>query len=65
MTDAVINEVLKVFIMRYGKEWDRRKAHRIVGKTPAEAAAIVVEDYELSCTLEEFISEITPMFFDQ
>ncbi|XP_042403400.1 bifunctional riboflavin kinase/FMN phosphatase-like isoform X1 [Zingiber officinale] len=64
-TDAITNEVLKVFIMRYGKKWDSRKAHRIVGRTPAEAAAIIVEDYELSCTLEEFISQITPMFFDQ
>ncbi|WOL14222.1 bifunctional riboflavin kinase/FMN phosphatase-like [Canna indica] len=64
-TDGIVNEVLKVILVRYGKKWDNKKAHRIVGKTPKEAASIVVEDYELPCTTEEFISQITPMFFDQ
>ncbi|KAJ8512446.1 hypothetical protein OPV22_002880 [Ensete ventricosum] len=66
-TDAygIVNEVLKVFLVQYGKIWDSKKARRIVGITPLEAASLVVEDYELPCTIEEFISAITPMFLDR
>lgn len=64
-TDGIVIQVLKVFLARYGKQWDSKKAHRIVGKTPAEVAGVVVEDYELPCTMEEFMSTATPMFSDQ
>lgn len=64
-TDGIVNEVLKLVLVKYGKKWDKRGAQRIVGKTPVEAAAAVVEDYELPCRVEEFISTITPMFTDQ
>ncbi|CAL9076308.1 unnamed protein product [Musa acuminata var. zebrina] len=64
-TDGIVNEVLKVFLLQYGKKWDSKKAHRIVGMTPLEAVSLVVKDYELPCTIEEFISAITPMFLDQ
>lgn len=64
-TDGIVNEVLKVVLVKYGKKWDKRGAQRILGKTPVEAAAAVVEDYGLPCKIEEFISTITPMFADQ
>ncbi|XXG42715.1 hypothetical protein AAC387_Pa01g2923 [Persea americana] len=64
-TDGIVAEVLKRFLVKYGKKWDGRVAQRIVGKTPLEAATAIVEDYELPCTTEEFISEITPLFSDQ
>lgn len=64
-TDGIVAEVLKVVLVKYGKRWNAKGAHRIVGKTPLEAATAIVEDYELPCTTEEFISEITPMFSDQ
>ncbi|KAK9268101.1 hypothetical protein L1049_010540 [Liquidambar formosana] len=64
-TDGIVIDVLRVVLVKYGKQWDGRGAHRIVGKTPLEAAAAIVEDYGLPCTTNEFNSEITPMFFEQ
>lgn len=56
---------MKVVLVKYGKQWDGREVNRIVGKTPIEAAAAVVEEYGLSCATDEFISEINPIFADQ
>ncbi|KAI4296627.1 hypothetical protein L6164_036572 [Bauhinia variegata] len=64
-TDGIVNEVLKVALSKYGKQWDGREAQKIVGKTPFEATALVVEDYGLPCSTSEFISEITPLFSNQ
>lgn len=64
-TDGIVNEVLRTFLVKYGKKWDNKRAHSIVGKTPFEAATAIVEDYGLPCTIEEFISTITPVFSDQ
>jgi len=56
---------LKVLLGKYGKEWDGRETHKIIGTTPFEAAAAVVQEYELSCSTIEFLSEIAPLFSDQ
>ncbi|XP_044462013.1 bifunctional riboflavin kinase/FMN phosphatase-like [Mangifera indica] len=64
-TDGVITNVLKVLLVKYGKQWDGREAQKIVGKTPVEGAAAIVKGYQLPCTTEEFTAEITPMFNDQ
>ncbi|KAJ4703375.1 bifunctional riboflavin kinase/FMN phosphatase-like [Melia azedarach] len=63
-TDGVVSEVLKTFLVKYGKQWDGRETHKIVGKTPLEEAAIIVEEYGLPCEKHEFIAEIYPMFSD-
>ncbi|PSS10292.1 Riboflavin kinase [Actinidia chinensis var. chinensis] len=64
-TDGIVSEVLKGYLVKYGKQWDGRGAHSIVGKTPREAAAVIVEDYGLPLSIDEFVSEITPMCSDQ
>ncbi|KAJ8759176.1 hypothetical protein K2173_004183 [Erythroxylum novogranatense] len=64
-TDGIIGDVLKAFLVKYGKQWDGREAPKVVGRTPFEAAAAIVEDYELPCGTDQFIAEITPMFSDQ
>ncbi|KAI4312840.1 hypothetical protein MLD38_037630 [Melastoma candidum] len=64
-TDAIVGEVLIVYLAEYYKRWDGRETPKVAGKTPVEAAAAIVEDYGLSCSTEELISEITPMFGDQ
>ncbi|XP_038977361.1 bifunctional riboflavin kinase/FMN phosphatase-like [Phoenix dactylifera] len=64
-TDGVVSEVLKEFLVKYGKTWRSTGIHRIVGRTPLEVATAVVEDYGLPCTPEEFMSTITPMFSDK
>ncbi|KAI9112882.1 hypothetical protein K1719_016199 [Acacia pycnantha] len=49
-TDAIVGDVLKVFLGKYGKQWDGREVHKIVGKTQFEAAVAIVEDYDLPCS---------------
>lgn len=65
LTDGIVNDVLKVYLVKHGKQWDGREAQGIVGKTPSEAAAVVVDNYGLSITADELMTEITPMFSDQ
>lgn len=60
-----MSEVLKVYLVKYGKQWDGREAKKIVGKTPHESAAVIVEDYCLPCSTGDLLSEITPMFSKQ
>ena len=57
-----MSEVLRGVLGKYGKQWDGREVHKTVGKTPLEAAAAIVEDYELPCTANEFMSEMNPIF---
>ncbi|CAM0901460.1 unnamed protein product [Alopecurus aequalis] len=64
-TDCVVSQVLKPFLVKNGKMWDSKKAHKFVGKTPSEAAAVVLEDYGLPYSTEEFLSMINPMFSEQ
>lgn len=64
-TDGIVNEILKVVLVKYGKKWDNKVTQRIVGKTPLEAATAIVEDYELPCKIDDFVSTITPMFNDR
>ena len=64
-TDCIVSQVLKPFLVKNGKKWDSKKAHKFVGKTPYEAAAVVLEDYGLPYSTEEFLSLINPMFSEQ
>ncbi|XP_078442242.1 riboflavin kinase/FMN hydrolase [Wolffia australiana] len=64
-TDGIVEEVMRVVLAKYGKKWDRRCAHRTVGKTPLEAASAVVEDYNLPFSSEEFLAETTPLFSER
>lgn len=60
-----MNEVLKVFLVKYGKRWDNKISQKIIGRTPLEVATAVVKDFSLSLTTEELMSAISPMFSDQ
>ncbi|CAA0835984.1 Bifunctional riboflavin kinase/FMN phosphatase [Striga hermonthica] len=64
-TDGIMNEVLKVYLVKYGKQWDAKGTHRIVGKTPYKAAAVIVEHYELPVSADELLSETAPLFADK
>ncbi|XP_065040160.1 uncharacterized protein LOC135584527 isoform X5 [Musa acuminata AAA Group] len=64
-TDGVMNEVLKVFLVKYGKRWDNKISQKIIGRTPLEVATAVVKDFSLSLTTEDLMSAISPMFSDQ
>ncbi|GLU23095.1 hypothetical protein SLE2022_391270 [Rubroshorea leprosula] len=64
-TDGVVSNVLRVFLSKYGKEWEGKKGLKAVGKTPLEAAASIVEGFGLPCGKDEFLAEITPIFSAQ
>ncbi|KAK3131427.1 hypothetical protein QOZ80_6AG0506320 [Eleusine coracana subsp. coracana] len=64
-TDSIVSRVVEPFLVKNGKSWDSKKAHKLVGKTPYEAAALVIEDYGLPYSTEEFVSMVTPMFSEQ
>lgn len=65
LTDGVVNNALKAYLAKYGRQWDGRESKSITGKTPLESAATIIEDYELRCTANELISEFTPMLANQ
>ena len=57
--------MVKPFLVKNEKTWDSKKAHKLVGKTLYEAAAVVLEDYGLPYSAEEFLSMITPVLSEQ
>lgn len=64
-TDGIVGDILRCFLSKYGKQWDGREAHKIVGKTPKEAAVVIVEEYGLPCLADEFAAEVYPLFTSQ
>lgn len=65
IADGIVNDVLKSFLGKYGKQWDGREAQKIAGMTPYESAAVIIEDYELSCTSTEMMSQVYPLFAER
>lgn len=65
VTDGLVSEVLKLYLLKYNKKWDGREIQGIIGKTPMEAADVIVEDYALPLSKEDLLAEFTPMLSDQ
>lgn len=63
--DSIAIRILKSLLEKLGKKWDSKSAHKIVGRTPLEAAPAVVEDYQIPYSAEEFLSMTTLLFADQ
>jgi riboflavin kinase / FMN hydrolase len=63
--DSIAIQILKPLLVKFGKKWDNKSANKIVGRTPLEVAAVVVENYQLPYSAEEFLSMTTPLFADQ
>lgn len=62
-TERATRGVLNEFLARYGKELDMEKEEKKrLGMTQKESAAILVKDYELPFTADQFIKEITPLY---
>ncbi|KAL5151733.1 Bifunctional riboflavin kinase/FMN phosphatase [Glycine soja] len=62
-TERATRGVLNEFLARYGKELDREKEEKKrLGMTQKDSAAIIVNDYELPLTPDQFIKEITPLY---
>lgn len=63
--DGLVSEVLKVYLIKHKKKWDGGEVEKIVGKTPIEAAAVIVEAYALPLSKEDLLSEFSHMLSDQ
>uniref|UniRef100_A0A0D6R5V9 riboflavin kinase n=1 Tax=Araucaria cunninghamii TaxID=56994 RepID=A0A0D6R5V9_ARACU len=61
-TESVVEEVLKDYLVNCGKQWDGRGEANRLGKQPLEAAAAIIDDYQLSCSPEQFMADISPLF---
>lgn len=61
-TESVGEEVLKKYLEKHGKQWDGRGEETRLGKQQLEAAADFIRDYQLPCTPQEFLSEVSPCF---
>ena len=62
-TERATRVVLNEFLAKYGKEVDKEKEERKrLGMTQKESAAVIVKDYELPLTPDQFIKEITPFY---
>lgn len=58
-TRGVMNE----FLGKYGKKMDREKEEKKrLGMTQKDSAAIIVKNYQLPLTPDQFIAEITPLY---
>ncbi|XP_057814065.2 bifunctional riboflavin kinase/FMN phosphatase isoform X3 [Cryptomeria japonica] len=63
-TECVVEEALKMYLAKYGKQWDGRGEENRLGKRPLEAASAIIQDYQLTCTPQQFMDEIYPWFDD-
>lgn len=61
-----MEEVLESVVTSFGKEWDgARGAQKRLGKRPLEAAASVVEEYDLPCTPVALNNEVITLLHDR
>ncbi|MED6144293.1 hypothetical protein PIB30_014376 [Stylosanthes scabra] len=62
-TESATRGVLNGFLAKYGKELDKEKEEKKrVGMTQQESVAVILKDYQLPLTPEQFITEITPLY---
>lgn len=61
VSDSIVSDVMRGYLVKYGKQWDGRGAQKIIGKTPYEGGAAIVEEYGLPITTEELLADITPI----
>ncbi|KAG6547509.1 hypothetical protein Mapa_010957 [Marchantia paleacea] len=63
-TERLVEEASRVVVANYGKAWDGRGASERFGKRPLEAAAALIQDYELPCTPEQVYAQTTDFLKD-
>ena len=63
--ESLVDASLEIVVKRYGKQWDGRGAQKRLGKRPLEAAAAVIEDYDLPCTPFDFNEEVLALLQDR
>ncbi|MCO5566878.1 hypothetical protein L7F22_020561 [Adiantum nelumboides] len=60
--ERIVDDVNSNLFAKFGKQWDSKGLANRLGKQPLEAAKILVKDFELPCSAEEYLKLSTPMF---
>ncbi|KAK2424673.1 bifunctional riboflavin kinase/FMN phosphatase [Trifolium repens] len=62
-TERATRGVLNEFLGKYGKELNKeREEKKRLGMTQKDSAALIVKDYQLPLTPDQFIKEINPLY---
>eukprot|EP00250_Pteridium_aquilinum_P020769 c2493_g1_i1 orf=116-1414(+) len=61
-TERIVNDVIKIVFSKFGKHWDSKGLLKRLGKQPLEAANMLVKDYGLPCSGEEYLALSAPLF---
>jgi riboflavin kinase len=61
-TERIINDVNQILFSKFGKVWESKGLHKVIGMQQLEAAKVLVEDYDLPCTPEEFVELCVPLY---
>eukprot|EP00271_Cylindrocystis_brebissonii_P005890 TRINITY_DN1826_c0_g1_i1.p1 TRINITY_DN1826_c0_g1~~TRINITY_DN1826_c0_g1_i1.p1 ORF type:complete len:401 (+),score=74.85 TRINITY_DN1826_c0_g1_i1:502-1704(+) len=56
-TESIAQGVLQILIAKYGKTWTPEGREHLFGKRPIEASEVIVKQYELPCTPQEFVAQ--------
>ncbi|GJW20838.1 bifunctional riboflavin kinase/FMN phosphatase-like protein [Tanacetum coccineum] len=61
-TEQLTKDLLKEFLVRYGRVVDMEKENKRLGMTHDKSAIAIVQDYDLPITPQEYTQEIMPMW---
>lgn len=61
-TERIVDDVNKTLFSKFGKQYEEKGLPKRLGKQPYEAAKILVEDYGLPCSPEEYLALSRPLF---
>lgn len=64
-TESLVTEVSKIIVERYGKAWHTGGVAGRLGKRPLDGAAMLVEEFGLPCTPQEYLSQSLTLLQDR
>ncbi|KAL4573235.1 hypothetical protein LXL04_020034 [Taraxacum kok-saghyz] len=64
-TEQVTKDLLKEFLVRYGKVVDMEKENKRLGMIHHESAIAIVKDYDLPITPQQYSQSIMPMYHEK
>lgn len=61
-TGRIVDEVNRILFSNFGKQYDTKALFKMLGKQSFEGAKILVEEYGLPCSPEEYLALTQPLF---
>jgi len=63
--EQLTKDLLKEFLVRYGKVVDMEKENKRIGMIHHESAIAIVKDYDLPITPQQYTQGIMPMYHEK